>query len=120
MILIYKISTSLYYLSIRIASIFNPKAKLWVDGRANIFEQLQELENIENIYWFHCASLGELEQGKPIIEKLKKKDPSIKILITIFSPSGYEFAKNYATADFVFYLPIDSATNAKRFINSSI
>ena len=116
MIFIYQISILFYYLLIKIASLFKPKAKLWIAGRVTVFEGLAELKNIDNIYWFHCASLGELEQGKPIIEKLKEKDPSIKILITIFSPSGYEFAKNYDKADFVFYLPIDTPNNARKFI----
>ena len=114
--LFYQLSISLYSLAIKTASLFNAKAKLWIDGRKDIFIQLEIIKGTENLYWFHCASLGELEQGKPIIEKLKEKDPSIKILITIFSPSGYEFAKNYDQADFVFYLPIDSGKNANRFI----
>ncbi len=105
-------------LAIKIAALFNPKAQLWINGRKNIFEDLQSVKAVNNIYWFHCASLGELEQAKPIIEKLKEKDNSIKILITIFSPSGYDFAVKYDKADFVFYLPIDSAKNAKRFIDA--
>ncbi|MBL4592377.1 MAG: 3-deoxy-D-manno-octulosonic acid transferase [Flavobacteriales bacterium] len=96
---------------------FNPKAKLWIEGRKGIFKKLNEINSDENIYWFHCASLGELEQGKPIIEKLKKNDPNIKILITFFSPSGYEFGKNYEKADYIFYLPLDTPSNAKRFID---
>ena len=105
-------------LAIKIAALFNPKAQLWINGRKNIFEDLQSVKAVNNIYWFHCASLGELEQAKPVIEKLKEKDNSIKILITIFSPSGYDFAVKYDKADFVFYLPIDSAKNAKRFIDA--
>ena len=116
MILFYQISIFFYFLAIKIASLFNPKAKLWVTGRKNIFEQLKEVYSEENIYWFHCASLGELEQGKPVIEKLKKKDPSIKFLITFFSPSGYDFGLNYKNADYVFYLPLDTPSNAKHFI----
>jgi len=116
LILFYQISIFFYFLAIKIASLFNPKAKLWVTGRKNIFEQLKEVYSEENIYWFHCASLGELEQGKPVIEKLKKKDPSIKFLITFFSPSGYDFGLNYKNADYVFYLPLDTPSNAKHFI----
>lgn len=117
LILFYQISIFLYYIAIRIASLFNPKAKQWLDGRKNIFDKLQEINSDENIYWFHCASLGELEQGKPVIEKLKQKDSSIKFLITFFSPSGYEFGLNYENADYVFYLPLDTPKNALRFIN---
>ena len=72
--------------------------------------------NPGNPAWIHCASLGEFEQGRPIIEALKKQDPSIKILLTFFSPSGYEVRKNYPQADYIFYLPWDTATNAKTFI----
>lgn len=95
---------------------FNPKARQWIEGRKNIFEQLKVISSNDNIYWFHCASLGEFEQAKPVIEKLKSKDATIKILITIFSPSGYDFAKKYKAADYVFYLPLDTPSNAKRFI----
>lgn len=117
MILFYQISIFLYFGAIKIASFFNPKAKLWIDGRATVFDELNKINLTNNIYWFHCASLGELEQGKPVIEKLKKKDPNITILLTFFSPSGYEYGKNYKTADFVFYLPIDTPSNAKKFID---
>lgn len=74
------------------------------------------MENHQNIIWFHCASLGEFEQGRPIIEGLKKKWPQSKILLTFFSPSGYEIRKNYDGADFVFYLPMDSKANARRML----
>ena len=116
MTIFYQIFIFLYYIAIKVASIFNPKAKLWVKGRTDVFEKLKAINFDNNIHWFHCASLGELEKGKPIIEKLKEKDSTIKILITIFSPSGYEFAKSYNKADFVFYLPLDTRNNAKRFI----
>ena len=116
MILFYQISIVLYFATIKVASAFNSKAKKWISGRKNIFNLLKEISPNENIYWFHCASLGELEQAKPVIEKLKRKDTSIKILITIFSPSGYDFAKKYKEADYVFYLPLDTPSNAKRFI----
>lgn len=105
-------------MAIKIASFFNPKAKLWIDGRKDVFQKLKEINSNDNIYWFHCASLGELEQGKPIIEKLKKKDKSIKILLTFFSPSGYEHGKDYDKADYVFYLPMDNSSNAKQFIKT--
>jgi 3-deoxy-D-manno-octulosonic-acid transferase len=117
MIFLYQTSIYFYYFAIYVTSFINPKAKLWIEGRASIFDKLKEIEGQKNIYWFHCASLGEFEQGRPIIEKLKEKDNSIKILITFFSPSGFIFGKKYDQADYVFYLPLDTPSNAKRFIN---
>jgi len=117
MILFYKISIYSYLLAIKIASLFNPKAKLWINGRKNIFDKIQsEINPQENIYWFHCASLGEYEQGKPLIEKLKAKDKSLKILVSFFSPSGYELRKNDPLIDYCYYLPIDTAKNANQLI----
>jgi len=96
---------------------FNPKAKQWVVGRKNIFEKIKStIQSTDTIAWFHCASLGEFEQGKPVIEGYKTKYPEHKILITFFSPSGYELRKDYSGADYIFYLPIDSYGNAKRFV----
>lgn len=90
-----------------------------MNGRTGIFERLKAAigENKNLLVWIHCASLGEFEQGRPIIESLKKQNPSLKILLTFFSPSGYEVRKNYAYADYIFYLPWDTARNAKEFIN---
>ncbi len=183
MIWIYNIVVNLYSFGIWIASFFNKKAKLWVDGRRGIFEQLEmrfagakalrrvrgeglgvgiegsevkseelgersqgrgvrdegsEVRSQESgvsdeepsktttnhkllnynpkTIWIHVASLGEFEQGRPIIEKLKADFPTYKILLTFFSPSGYEIRKNYELADHVFYLPADTKKNAKRFI----
>lgn len=114
---IYQFSISIYLLAINIASLFNPKAKLWVSGRKNIFNKLKKsLVKNENIYWFHCASLGEFEQGKPLMEEIKKVNKSVKILVTFFSPSGYENRKRHPIIDYCFYLPIDSSKNAKKFI----
>ena len=117
MLFFYNISISLYFLLVKIASLFNPKAKQFVTGRQSIFEELKKIPQNETIYWFHCASLGELEQGKPIIEKLKEDYTSIKILITFFSPSGYNLGKDYELADYTFYLPLDSKSNSKQFID---
>lgn len=117
MVFFYKISILTYLLGLKIASLFNTKAKLWVKGRVDIFDKIKEKVNSdEKIYWFHCASLGEYEQGKPLIEKLKQKDNSLKILVTFFSPSGYEYRKNETLIDYCFYLPIDLPTNAKVLI----
>lgn len=115
---IYNTGIFFYSLSIHIAALFNNKAKLWINGRKDIFKHLQNAFNNEksDIIWFHCASLGEFEQGRPIIEKIKGTHSHYKILITFFSPSGYEIRKNYTGADYVFYLPIDTAANAKKFI----
>ena len=113
---LYNISTYLFLVAIHFATLFNAKARLWVKGRKSIFKKLQILRNTENIVWFHCASLGEFEQGKPIIEGYKQKYPGHKILLTFFSPSGFEIRKNYKGADWIFYIPADTKENAKRFI----
>jgi 3-deoxy-D-manno-octulosonic-acid transferase len=99
------------------ASFFNKKAKLWIEGRKNIFEKIKGIDfsNSTNI-WFHVSSLGEFEQGRPLIEEIKQKYPTLKIILTFFSPSGYEIRKNYQLADYIFYLPIDTKKNAKKFI----
>ena len=115
---IYNISIQLYYLAIKIASLFDTKAKQWLDGRNGIFDKLEKaINNEDSIIWFHVASLGEFEQGKPVIERLKQEFPSHKILLTFFSPSGYEIRKSYEKADYIFYLPIDSVKNARLFIS---
>ncbi len=102
------------------ASLSSKKAGLWLAGRRGVFEQLSQWKNSfsshEKIIWMHCASLGEFEQGRPIIEQIKKDYPSYKILLTFFSPSGYEVRKNYSGADGIFYLPLDSKKNANKFI----
>jgi 3-deoxy-D-manno-octulosonic-acid transferase len=101
-----------------VASLFNAKAKKWVLGRKSIFEKLEKaIPSGEKIIWIHCASLGEFEQGKPIIERLKAQGTGHKILLTFFSPSGYEAQKEYKGTDWIFYLPIDGAVNAKRFLD---
>ena len=96
-------------------AIFNKKIKLFVNGRSETFSEISKLKNLKTI-WFHAASLGEFEQGRPIIEEIKKKHPDYKILITFFSPSGYEIRKNYNLADVICYLPLDSKSNARKFV----
>lgn len=98
-----------------IIGVFNKKIKLFVDGRKDTFSKISKLKN-EEVIWFHSASLGEFEQARPIIEEIKKKYKNYKILVTFFSPSGYEIRKDYNLADVVCYLPLDSKSNAKRFI----
>ncbi|MDH5366764.1 MAG: 3-deoxy-D-manno-octulosonic acid transferase [Cyclobacteriaceae bacterium] len=97
---------------------FHNKANYFVLGRKNLLRKVENeiLKNIP-IIWFHCASLGEFEQGRPIIESIKKRYPNYKILLTFFSPSGYELCKNYAYADYIYYLPIDTKSNARKWLD---
>jgi 3-deoxy-D-manno-octulosonic-acid transferase len=110
----------LYKAGIYLVSFWNKKAKLWVRGRKNVFKKLQsDLEsspNKKNI-WMHCASLGEFEQGRPVLQKLKEEFPEINIVITFFSPSGYEIVKKNKEFTKVFYLPMDSFIHAKKWLN---
>ena len=116
--LFYQLFINLYPFAIKIASLFNRKAKLWIAGRKNIFQYLlKEVDSTQPIIWFHCSSLGEFEQGRPLIEKIKTHYVGYKILLTFFSPSGYEIRKNYEHADYVFYLPMDSKNNAIKFLD---
>lgn len=102
------------------ASLWSPKARLWIEGRTNIFSLLEEKLPAKGhpVIWMHCASLGEFEQGRPLIEKLKVKYREAFILLTFFSPSGYEVRKNYQGADLVTYLPMDGKKNAEKFIET--
>lgn len=117
--LLYSFLLHVYGLLIRLAALWNPKAKQWVAGREQLFERLYKAleQNTAPITWFHCASLGEFEQARPVIELFKEQLPAGKILLTFFSPSGYEVRKNYTGADFIFYLPLDTAYNARKFIS---
>src|ERR1700704_101091 len=103
----YNLSIYLLQLGYWVASYFHPKAKQFVTGRRNMLLALKNAfsRNHSPVVWVHCASLGEFEQGRPLMELLKKKYPASKILLTFFSPSGYEVRKNYHGADFIFYLP---------------
>ena len=118
MIFLYKTAIFLYLLIAHIVSPFNKKARLFVKGRKNWRKKLAEKVNKNERYiWFHCASLGEFEQGRPLIEEIKKQFPESKIALTFFSPSGYEIRKNYDLADIVAYLPLDTKRNARDFIS---
>jgi len=118
MIFLYNFFIRSYIFLIRIASFFNKKAELWINGRKNILQNIEnQLKSPEKRIWIHCASLGEFEQGRPIIETLKRNFPQYKIFLTFFSPSGFEVRKNYSLADYIFYLPADTPKNAKRFID---
>ncbi len=117
MLFLYDIGIHLYILFIRIASLKNKKAAAWIKGRKGIFKLIEgSLDRNKKYTWFHFASLGEFEQGRPVLEKLKADQPAAAIVITFFSPSGYEIRKNYPLADQVFYLPADTRSNAKEFI----
>jgi 3-deoxy-D-manno-octulosonic-acid transferase len=118
MVFLYNLSIRLYQLLVNFASLFNTKAKLFRIGRKNIWEKIsKQIDPANPPIWIHCSSLGEFEQGRPVIEAIKQKDPNKRILLTFFSPSGYEVRKNYPGADYIFYLPLDTKRNAKRFIN---
>ncbi|RTL59963.1 MAG: 3-deoxy-D-manno-octulosonic acid transferase [Sphingobacteriales bacterium] len=139
MVFLYDIFLVLYRIGVKIIALWNPKARKWVEGRKGLFERLKadigkeltddssqmagrnELSTVNRqpstIIWIHCASLGEFEQGRPIIEKLKSLIPNSQLLLTFFSPSGYEVQKNYKGADWVYYLPLDSRENAKLFLD---
>lgn len=114
----YNIFLILFKAGVRIAALFNAKAKKWVQGRNGIWQTLESEfgKQQSKLIWIHCASLGEFEQGRPVIERLKAQGTGYKILLTFFSPSGYEIRKNYPGADWVFYLPMDGPRNAKRFL----
>jgi len=114
---LYRLGMRFYGAAISIAALTNPKAKQWVRGRKDIFEDIRRKINTNERYiWIHCASAGEFEQGRPLIEALRDKYESYKIILTFFSPSGYELRKNYNGAHLVFYLPADVGDNAKKFI----
>ncbi len=114
---IYSLAIAAYVLLIHLASLFSPKAKLWVNGRKNWRTKLHEaIPKNKNVVWFHCASLGEFEQARPIMEAYTKKTPGDFLLLTFFSPSGYEIKKNYPQADYICYMPADLASNAADFV----
>ncbi|MBP6385167.1 MAG: 3-deoxy-D-manno-octulosonic acid transferase [Pseudarcicella sp.] len=118
--IIYDTSIHIYGTVIKSVALFNNKAKLFVDGRKNWQSDLSDWKkqnNSDSIIWFHCASLGEFEQGKPLIEAFKKKYPESKIVLSFFSPSGYEIRKNFTGADYITYLPLDTYFNANTFID---
>ena len=116
---IYTIGIRLYSFSIRIASLFNSRARLWIKGRRNWKAKLEQaFPEPGRTWWFHCASLGEFEQGRPLIEAIRKREPGVRILLTFFSPSGYEVRKNYEHADHIMYLPADTPSNVKYFLDT--
>ena len=117
MIILYNLGIRIYYFLILLVSPFNPKDKKWISGRKSMFKYLDEkIKSVDKTIWFHVSSLGEFEQGRPIIESIKKQYPGHKIVLTFFSPSGYEIRKNYTGADAICYLPLDTRRNARKFL----
>lgn len=117
-VVIYWLAIRVYAIVIRIAALFNPKARLFVKGRKGLLDEIRYalIDEQRPRIWMHCASLGEFEQGRPVLEALRKKYPMHALVLTFFSPSGYEVRKDYDGVDYVFYLPLDSQGNAKRFL----
>jgi 3-deoxy-D-manno-octulosonic-acid transferase len=118
-LILYNLAIHLLRIGIWIAARINPKARAFVSGRKGIWVSLREKLSVNTspIVWVHCASLGEFEQGRPVIEALRREFPTYKILLSFFSPSGYEIRKNYDQAAYVFYLPIDTPSNARQWVS---
>lgn len=117
--LLYNLFLLIYRIGLRIAALFNRKAADFLEGReqqAHVWEEIFTHHSYR-IAWFHCASLGEFEQGRPVIEAFRKAYPQYKVLLTFFSPSGYQIRKNYEQADWILYLPLDSPKQARRLVN---
>jgi 3-deoxy-D-manno-octulosonic-acid transferase len=117
----YTLGIYLYGLALQLAALFHPKARKWVKGRQNWMDRHRQLSadlpKGRPLFWFHCASLGEFEQGRPLIEKFGTREQPPLILLTFYSPSGYEIRKNYPQADVVAYLPLDTPAQARAFVN---
>lgn len=117
MTFLYHILIHVYYFLVLIASAFNPKARLWIKGRTGWRKRIMNWNpDGKQAIWFHAASLGEFEQGRPLIDKIRESHPEYNILLTFYSPSGFEIRKNYPGADLVMYLPLDTSYNARLFV----
>ena len=115
----YNLGIYLYLIGVAIVSLFNEKVRKMWHGERDAIRVLKEKVDPQAQYvWFHAASLGEFEQGRPLMEQLRREHPEYKILLTFFSPSGYEVRKNYVGADIICYLPLDTITNARRFLRA--
>lgn len=119
MLVIYNIALALYGLLLRLLAPFVPKAAAWVAGRRGLLAHIRQTIGTDATprVWFHCASLGEFEQGRPLLEAYRKAHPDTKLVLTFFSPSGYEIRKNWPGADYIFYLPLDTRGNARAFLD---
>jgi 3-deoxy-D-manno-octulosonic-acid transferase len=116
--ILYNLAIHFYSLAARLAAPFNERASLWVNGRKGWREKVKScIKDGDRVIWIHCASLGEFEQGRPVIETIKKEMPWFKIVLTFFSPSGYEIRKNYSKADCICYLPADTVSGSAEFID---
>ncbi len=115
----YNLFLKVYWIGAWSSSFFSSKAKKWIDGRKHTWTQIAQFEKNKNaqIVWFHCASVGEFEQARPLIEAIKTSTPTTQIVLTFFSPSGYELRQNYSLADLVTYLPFDFKKDVKRFVD---
>lgn len=112
----YSLFIYLYVFAIKVAALFNGKAREWVNGRKNLLENMKVMQG-ENVIWLHSASLGEYEQGIPLAQKLKILYPDCKILVTFFSPSGFNHRKNIKEVDYYFYMPADTISNISKLLN---
>ena len=116
--IMYTLIIFFYSLGAHIAALFSKKVRLMIKGQHETFDKLRrEIDPTQQYVWVHAASLGEFEQGRPLIERIRAEHPHLKILLTFFSPSGYEIRKNYAGADYIFYLPVDTPSNVTRFLD---
>jgi 3-deoxy-D-manno-octulosonic-acid transferase len=116
--ILYHLVISMYLAVIQISAMFVKKSRVWKQGRRGLFRQMREAAGHQkHLAWFHCASLGEFEQGRPVIERFREQFPAYTILLTFYSPSGYQIRKSYKGADYVFYLPADTCSNAKMFLD---
>ena len=113
---LYNITAHITYFILTIYGLFNSKMQLFVKGRKETFQKVSVLKKEDKVVWFHAASLGEFEQARPIIEEIKERYSNYKIVVTFFSPSGYEIRKDYELADVVCYLPFDTRGRVKKFI----
>ena len=119
MSVLYNIAIWCYGVLIGVVGLFNNKAKLFSQGRKGLLKKIAaEVDHSAPIVWFHCSSVGEFEQARPLIEWYKENATNYKILLTFFSPSGYEMRKNYPLADWIYYLPVDTASNARKFLDA--
>ncbi len=115
--ILYDLGIRLYYLLILVVSPFNIKARQWIRGRKGLIDKIAgAIDSSTPLIWFHCSSLGEFEQGRPLMESIRQRQPGTTILLTFYSPSGYKIRKDYPGADHIFYLPLDTRKNARRFL----
>jgi 3-deoxy-D-manno-octulosonic-acid transferase len=118
MMWLYNFCMIVYAALVRVASPFNKKAKLWCSGRKGMFERMRSaMPEGERIVWIHVASLGDFEQGRPVVDYVHTHYPDYKILLTFYSPAGYEVRKNYPNADYVSYIPVDTPRRVRRFLD---